>query len=67
MEYARISFFTLLKKIFYKFFKCYQSISGKRDELHRKVDFQKNLKKSEKIRFWKKRGEISLRRLRSPT
>ena len=66
-ENCKDIFFHVTEKYFLVFFKRLQSIFGKRVEMCQKVDFQKNLKKSEKIQIFQKRGEILVRRLTLPT
>ncbi len=66
-ENCEIIFFLLTEKLFLFLLKLFHCIFGKRDERRQKVNFQKNPKKSEKIRKSQKRGEISLRRLKMPT
>jgi hypothetical protein len=67
MKTVRLSFFPLLKKYFCFYSNGSTAFFGKRVEMHKKVIFQKNPKKSEKIQKSQKRGEISLRRLKTPT
>jgi hypothetical protein len=64
---CEIIFFPLTEKYFLFLFKLFQSIFSKSVDMCKKVYFQKNPKKSEKIRFFQKRGEIYLRRLKTPT
>jgi hypothetical protein len=66
-ENCEIIFFLLTEKLFQFLFKWFHCIFGKSIEMHQNVIFQKNPKKSEKIKKSLKRGEISLRRLKTPT
>jgi hypothetical protein len=66
-DYYKIIFFHVTEKIFLQNPKSCQSILGKKVNKHKKVNFQKNPKKVRKSGFLSKKGETSLRRLKTPT